>query len=198
MHTVTVVGTAAAGTSSGTLTVTTDVVASRTTTVQLSINGTQTGVVANPSTADFGPLMVGVASSPMTISVINCSSKSLSVMGYAVSGTDGAAFQATGPSSASIPIGGNETWSVVFTPQHAGQHTAQLELHNDSATDPLIAMLTGSGTTTSTGGDGGIDGGGNAEKSTSYYACACRSSSPAGGAPILLALVLVLRRRRQR
>jgi hypothetical protein len=195
-HTVTVVGTAAQGSAAGSLVLTTDVNAMMTTNVSLSMMGTQSGVVANPASVDFGALTIGVASSPTTVTIINCSSKTLTVMGFAVSGTDGAAFQATGPSSASIPIGGNETWNVVFTAQHAGMHTAQLELHNDGATDPLVVPLTGNGNPMMTGGDGGVDGG-SVPKSTSYYACACRSSSPAGGAPILLALALVLRRRRR-
>jgi hypothetical protein len=195
-HTVTIVGTAAQGPHSGMLVVTTDVDAKVTTDVSLSITGTQSGVVANPSSVAFGAHDVGVASSPTAVAIINCSSKALMVTSIAVTGADATAFQASGTQPVTIPIGGSQSWNVVFTASHAGNHMAQLELHNDGATDPLVVTLSGSGNGSQGGGDGGVDGG-NGEQSTSYYACSCRSASPGAGAPIAIAFVIVVFQRRR-
>ncbi|HTJ44744.1 MAG TPA: choice-of-anchor D domain-containing protein [Kofleriaceae bacterium] len=195
-HTVSIVGTAASGASMADLVVTTDVGGKITTMVSLSITGTQSGVVANPGDVGFGAHDVGVASSPSEVSIINCSAMPLTVSTMGVTGTDAGAFQISGTTPITIPVGGDAPWNVVFTAQHAGMHSGTLELHNDGATDPIQVTLTGTGNA-ATGGDGGLDGG-NGEDTTSYYACACRSSGhPSGAVPIVFAFLWAVRRRRR-
>jgi len=190
---VSIVGTPPAGSATGNLIITTDVDAHPTTMVGLAITGTESGVVANPAALAFGPNLIGAASPPMSVSINNCSAKPLTISSATVTGDDAAAFEVSGLQQVQIPIGGDQSWDVVFTAQHDGSHGATLALANDGATNPIAIPLSGEGSSTAPPPDAEP---GTAAMDKNYYGCGCHSNGEAGAQLALALIVILLVRRR--
>jgi archaellum component FlaG (FlaF/FlaG flagellin family) len=192
-RTLTVVGVAPAGAAQGALAIATDLASGGTSSVALMIAGAGDKVAASPESIDFGEQPLLVAGAPQQVTVVNCSKTALTISSVAITG-DTAAFAQQGPPTITIPVGGSQAWSVVFTAQHDGGTTGSLVFTTDQGA--LTVALSGTGGA-SAGGDGGT---GSGDQGNTYYGCGCRANGaqlPGGAAPIVVAFALILRRRRR-
>jgi len=158
--------------------------------IPMTIAGAGDRVAANPEMIDFGQQPVEVAGAPQDVTIVNCSPSPLEIGSFLIDGDTDGAFAAQGPASMTLPVGGSQTWSVVFTAKHEGSVMASLDFTTDQA--PISIPLHGTG-----GGAVGPDGGPGDNPNT-YYGCGCHSSAPGGAAaPIVIVVIgLALRRRR--
>jgi Abnormal spindle-like microcephaly-assoc'd, ASPM-SPD-2-Hydin len=135
----------AAGTQTGTLTVSDAI---RTQTVSLTGTGLQAPVISlNPSSLSFGTQQVGVAGSPLTLTVNNTGGAPMANVGFQVSGQASGSF-AIGSSTcgATLSNGSSCTAQVVFTPATAGANIATLTVSSSTlAVKAAQAGLHGTG-----------------------------------------------------
>jgi uncharacterized protein (TIGR03382 family) len=101
------------------------------------------------------------------------------------------------PPALAVPVSSQIRWTIVFSPERAGAHSAMLTITHAGGT--LTVPLTGEAS--AGGGPGSPDAGtgGGSDDDDSYYACGCQA--PGGGAAggwLVLVVALVLRRRRRR
>lgn len=95
----------------------------------------------------FGNTTVG-QSSEQVLTLTNTSSppQSVNIFGRVLSGADAGEFS-LGPNTCppTLAQGASCTFSVRFNPSHPGNSTAQLEVNNNSANQPLVRQLNGTG-----------------------------------------------------
>lgn len=120
----------------------------RTQTVPLAGTGVQPATLtANPASLSFGNENVGVASSPITLTIGNSGGVAAANVGFQVSGPAAASF-ATGANScpASLAAGASCLAQVVFTPSTAGSNAATLTISSSTlGVTPLVVVLSGTG-----------------------------------------------------
>ncbi len=103
-------------------------------------SGTSTASVS-PSSVKFASSVVGVASSPQTITVTNTGGQALSFSGIQVSGD----FMANRSTCGSAPAHGTCAVLVTFTPTSSGAHTGTVMFSDSAADSPQTVTLNGSG-----------------------------------------------------
>ncbi len=105
-------------------------------------------LVANDSPAslvsgtDFGSVNLG-SSVVHTFSLTNDGTTDLTITGYSTNGPDAANFAVDGIPT-TIPVGGQTSFTITYSPLSAGGHTAYLTITNDSPANPYIVNLAGS------------------------------------------------------
>ncbi|HEU4324766.1 MAG TPA: choice-of-anchor D domain-containing protein [Roseiflexaceae bacterium] len=145
----------AAGTQTGTLTVTTNEPGAPAYTYTLSCVPLSAGVDLKPNTLDFGNQRVGTTSAVQIITLTNSGQATLTVTGiqatgdFAVVPGSGASPCPIGVPSFGLPAGQSCTIGVSFTPSAPGARTGALSIVSNAPGSPHTASLTGFGTTPS-------------------------------------------------
>lgn len=115
------------------------------------VTSTLTGVGAlaadslllTPTTQDFGSVTTGSSSAPVTFTLSNAGS--VTVTGISASIT-GAGFAQTNTCGATLAAGASCTFSVTFSPSSTGAVTGTLTVNSNSASSPTVtSTLTGTG-----------------------------------------------------
>jgi hypothetical protein len=132
---------AAAGTSTGALTLTDNALGSPQT-VQLSGTGTTSALALSPASLSFGNQAVGTTSTPSPVTVMNTGTSPLTFSSITASG----AFAETNNCGASIPASTSCTVNVTFTPTAGGATTGALTFIDNAPASPQLLQLTGTGT----------------------------------------------------
>jgi hypothetical protein len=156
-----------------------------TATLVLRANGLPAGVTVDQNSVHFNGVPKAMTSSPMIVTLGNCSASALSNVSAQIVGVNAADF-AIGPVAANVASNASLPIMLTFTPSTVGvleQATLQITYSGGSATVAL------DGIGTSSAGSGG-----KPDRET-YYACA--SNRPLGLVPLALALGFVLRRRKR-
>ena len=181
--TTTVVATAAAGVSTGTLVWSTDLADPPAppdeTLVTMTLTGVETGLAASPGSIDYGEVATG-ESETRPITVRMCASDPIIVHAEIVG--DGA-FTLIGAEDAVASAAPSEPWTVQFAPPHGGTYQAVLRLSPASGAPVEIPLL-----------------GHNPDPfgETNYYACGCNGATGGLGAALVLLAVIAGRRRPRR
>ena len=118
--------------------------------VSLSGNGAGNtpppGITVSPNPLDFHSQTVGVASSPMQITVTNGNSTS-AVISLSMGGVNASEFSIKTARSFSVAAGGTGSISVVFTPQATGARSALIIVSDDTGAPGHYVTLQGTGGT---------------------------------------------------
>jgi M6 family metalloprotease-like protein/uncharacterized repeat protein (TIGR02543 family) len=105
---------------------------------------TSTVLVDGSATVNFGSVNTG-SSAPLTFTIRNTGSLSLTGLAVTKSGTNSGDFTFTNP-PATLAAGANTTFTVTFAPGAAGARTAALQIaSNDADENPFDINLTGTG-----------------------------------------------------
>lgn len=105
---------------------------------------------------DFGSLDIASGSRTTVFTVKNTGKAALSVGSVRLQGPHAAQFRIATQPATSIAAGRSATFSVVYDPNAAGTHTAELVVpNNDADENPYNVTLTGVGTSTSSSDDHG-------------------------------------------
>jgi Abnormal spindle-like microcephaly-assoc'd, ASPM-SPD-2-Hydin len=135
----------AAGSRSGSLTVTDDA-ADSPHSAALSGSGVAVAQISlTPSSLSFGNQNVKTASAARAITLSNAGSAALAITSIAISGTNAGDFSQTNTCGTSVAAGASCTISVKFTPQAAGARSASLTVTDNAAGSPHRAALNGTG-----------------------------------------------------
>jgi autotransporter-associated beta strand protein len=103
-----------------------------------------TVLVDGSATVNFGSVNTG-SSAPLTFTIRNTGSLSLTGVAVTKSGTNSGDFTFTNP-PATLSSGANTTFTVTFAPGVAGARTAALQIaSNDADENPFDIILTGTG-----------------------------------------------------
>jgi hypothetical protein len=138
----------AAGAQTGTLTVKD---ALQTQTVALSGMGLLPPALSvNPSSLNFGPQQVGVASQPQTLTVTNTGGAPMANVGFQIAGPAASSFSTGAATCGATLISGSScTVQVIFTPTAGGGSAATLTVSSSTLGVAGVAVpLNGNGTTT--------------------------------------------------
>jgi|GEM_PF-6710117 len=92
-------------------------------------------VVPNGGVLDFGALQKGQTTLSQQLTIRNSGTLALTGMTLAITGTNAADFSAEPPLPASLPVGGEFTFTLVFSPKAAGLRSAFLKIFTSS---PLL------------------------------------------------------------
>jgi hypothetical protein len=107
-----------------------------------------------PTSQDFGNVIVGQVSSPISFIFTNSSSATEIVQSVYISPAGSDFTTQASSTCTSVPAGGTCSFTITFSPSASGQRTATLYVNSNDATSPqLTAALTGAGvapTTTAT------------------------------------------------
>jgi Putative Ig domain/Transmembrane protein 131-like N-terminal/Abnormal spindle-like microcephaly-assoc'd, ASPM-SPD-2-Hydin len=109
----------------------------------VSVSGTGTAGTANlnPTSLNFGNVVVGTSSKSKTTTLTNTGSATVTGISINVLG----AYSQTNTCGTSLPAGGNCTITVTFTPTTTGSETGTLTVTDTATNSPQTAALTGSG-----------------------------------------------------
>ena len=99
------------------------------------------GFAASPTSLTFPDTLVGVASSPLTVTVSNTGGSSFTISNISTSGD----FSQTNSCPASLAPGGTCTVNVVFTPTTTGARTGVLTFTDTAPGSPHTVSLSGTG-----------------------------------------------------
>lgn len=131
----------AAGTASGTISVTSNVPGSPTS-IPLSGTGNQGQLSASPAIVAFGNVSVG-GNTPQVISLNNTGSVALTISKASVSG---AGFSLSGLSTPlTINAGASSTFTVTFAPTATGNASGSVSITSNALNPTLVINLTGAG-----------------------------------------------------
>jgi Abnormal spindle-like microcephaly-assoc'd, ASPM-SPD-2-Hydin len=132
----------ASGAASGSITVTSNA-NDPTITIPLTGTGVQGSLAANPSTINFGSLLIG-ASGSVNVTLTNSGSASITISQGSASGSG---FSMSGLSvPATLGAGQTATFAAKFSPTAAGSVTGSISIVSTAPGSPLTIALTGSGT----------------------------------------------------
>ena len=105
-----------------------------------------TALTSGTGTVNFGSSVVGVAV-PLTFTIRNTGTASLTGVAVTRDGTNSADFTVTASPAASVAAAGTTTFTVSFNPAASGTRTAALHIaSNDATHNPFDIVLTGTGT----------------------------------------------------
>ncbi|MGA9246845.1 MAG: choice-of-anchor D domain-containing protein [Candidatus Acidiferrales bacterium] len=131
-----------AGAATGSITITSNA-NDPTITIPLTGTAVQGALTANPSSINFGSLLVG-ASGTVNVTLTNPGTASITLSQGSASGTG---FSMTGLSvPATLGAGQSTTFSVKFSPTAAGAVTGTVSIFSNAPGSPLAIALSGSGT----------------------------------------------------
>ncbi len=128
----------------------------------VTVSGGGPGLNVTPSSANFGSLNVG-SNTSLTFTLSSTGDVPVSVTGLSFSGANGGDFsRVSGGNCASsypfsIPNGSNCTLVVQFAPGAAGARNANMDVYNNSATNPVAVALSGNGTVPDITSDGPLN-----------------------------------------
>jgi uncharacterized delta-60 repeat protein len=107
---------------------------------------TNTSLISDTSTIDFGNVVTGLSSSLLTVTVRNTGSGLLKRLQVGIDGAQVSEFALTPPTVTEITAGGSTTFSIVFTPGAKLARNATLRISSNDTTTPLFSIaLTGTG-----------------------------------------------------
>jgi hypothetical protein len=137
----------AAGSRSGTLVVTDNSggVTGSTQNVSLSGTGTSSAVSLSATALTFTNQAVGTTSAAQTVTLTNTGNASLSISGFALTGTNAGDFTQNSNCGSSVAGDGHCTINVTFKPSAAGTRTATVSITDSAAGSPQTISLTGTG-----------------------------------------------------
>ena len=101
----------------------------------------------NPTSKDFGNILLNSESAPQTFTISNNGAGTLSIQSVSKSGTNANQFQLTDANSYPIDLAANEsiTVSIVFEPNSEGVKSATLNITDNLSGSPHQVSLTGFG-----------------------------------------------------
>ena len=143
------------GTRTGTITFTDNATGSPQT-VTLTGTGTSAAatVTVTPSSLTFGSQTVGTTSAPLSVTVTNTSTASVTFAGFTISGANAENFGTPLPTSGTmcsptgtLAAGASCTINVLFTPGANGTFTATLNIADNATGSPQMVALSGTGVT---------------------------------------------------
>ena len=105
-------------------------------------------ISVTPSDHDFGTVLVGGESAPLTVTVTNTGCANLAVGTLTLTGADPGEFALRNDavSGATIPPNGSRTLLVVFKPTSSGAKSAFLQIPSNDPVNPLVSVsLAGTG-----------------------------------------------------
>jgi hypothetical protein len=119
-------------------------------TVRLSGTGSAAAPVVNlsPTSLAFGKQRVGTTSTAQTVTLSNMGKATVSITGFALTGTYAGNFAQTNNCGKSLAAGVNSncTISVTFTPSATGTEAALLSITDNASGSPQTVSLSGTGT----------------------------------------------------
>ncbi len=105
---------------------------------------TAPGITLTPSGLVFPDENIGTASPQETVTVTNGSAQ-VTINSVTVVGANAADFNATTTCTATLPVGGTCTISVIFTPSVSGLETAEVQILDSAPGSPQVINLSGNG-----------------------------------------------------
>jgi len=129
---------------SGSITITSNA-SNPTVTIALTGTGTQGALSANPTSINFGSLLVN-ASATVSVTLTNSGTASTTISASTVSGT-GYTIAGLTPGQI-IAAGQNATFTAKFAPTTTGTPTGTITITSNAPTSPLLIALTGTAVTT--------------------------------------------------
>ena len=132
---------ASAGSASGSVTITSNAT-NPTMTIALSGTGTQASLSANPSSVNFGVLLVG-SSATASITLTNGGTTSVAISGGSATGTG---YSISGLSATTLSAGQSTTFTAKFAPTATGAATGSVSITSNAPGSPLTIALSGTGT----------------------------------------------------
>jgi hypothetical protein len=133
----------AAGAASGTITISTNAT-NPTLSIALTGTGTQGALSANPSSINFGSVLIG-SSGSVSVTLTNTGTAPVSV---SAAGASGAGFSLSGFSATTLNPGATSSFTVTFSPTTAGSASGSVSVTSNAPGSPLTISLSGSGTAT--------------------------------------------------
>jgi hypothetical protein len=118
----------------------------------LAVNADTAEAIASPSSLDFGNVLVNGTAGPLTVTLTNSSSTSVSLQPgtSTITGPDAGQFSIPGGGDncdgQTIAPGGNCTISVDFSPTSLGGKAATLSIPSNDPDSPNLVTLSGAGT----------------------------------------------------
>src|SRR5277367_1345325 len=129
------------GAASGSIQITSNA-SNPTVTVALSGSGVQGNLTANPTSINFGSLLVG-ASGSVSVTLKNTGTGSVAISQGSASGTG---FSITGLTAQTLTAGESTSFTAKFAPTAAGSATGSVSITSNAPGSPLVIGLSGSGT----------------------------------------------------
>jgi hypothetical protein len=113
---------------------------------KITLNGSGINpVTVNPTTLNFGTVVVGHSSAPMNLVLSNRQKITLNVSSVSITGLNLGDFSQTNDCTPSLAAGGTCTIAVTFTPRAAGSRSANVKIVDDASTSPQTVKVSGSG-----------------------------------------------------
>jgi Abnormal spindle-like microcephaly-assoc'd, ASPM-SPD-2-Hydin len=112
--------------------------------IGLSGTGTQAAITANPSSINFGSILVGNSAS-VNVTLTNSGTANLNITAASASGTG---FSMGSLSSTTLNPGGTATFTATFAPAAPGSASGSISVTSNAPGSPLVIHLSGVGTTT--------------------------------------------------
>ncbi len=133
------------GTATPTVTIT-DNANPPTQTITLSGTGISPTVTLTPKTLSLGNAIVGTSSKPLTATLTNSGTDTLTLSSIVVTGTNPGDFAETNTCGTSLGIGASCTITATFTPTATGARTANVTFTDNATNSPQNLTLKGTGT----------------------------------------------------
>jgi hypothetical protein len=113
----------------------------------LPLSGAATQVKLSPAKLNFGPVAVGVSSTPKPVTLQNVGSTTLTFTGTRIKivGADAGDYSGTNNCGASVSAGDSCTVTVTFSPKATGTRTAAIHFTDNGGASPQSVTLTGTG-----------------------------------------------------
>ena len=113
----------------------------------VSLSGTGTAPAASLSATSlaFGSVPVDVTSSVESVTLTNTGNATLTITGFAITGTSAGDFAQTNTCGTSVSTGNDCTIAVLFTPSAAGARAATLSIADNVSGSPQTVSLAGTG-----------------------------------------------------
>jgi hypothetical protein len=112
----------------------------------ITVKGTGISPVTfNPTSLNLGTVTVGGSGSPMSTTLTNRQTTTLTVTGISIIGLNSADFSQSNNCPSSVLAGGSCTITVTFSPHGTGTRTAKVKVTDSASTSPQNVALTGVG-----------------------------------------------------
>jgi len=111
----------------------------------IAITGKGTEITFSPSPVNFGTQTVGTTSAPMTVTVTNNGTSSVTVTKASITGTNKSDFIITSNNCTTVAAGGTCSLNITFTPGAKGARTGSLSLTDTDKGSAQTDALNGTG-----------------------------------------------------
>jgi hypothetical protein len=111
----------------------------------IAITGKGTEITFSPSPVNFGTQTVGTTSAPMTVTVTNNGTSSVTVTKASITGTNKSDFIITSNNCTTVAAGGTCSLNITFTPSAKGARTGSLSLTDTDKGSAQTDALNGTG-----------------------------------------------------